>query len=1183
MKHRMNNDHTPRGGGLRWLLALAVASGSALLAQDDNETDGDIFELSPFSVEADDQRGYQATTTLAGTRLRSNLRDIGSSITVLTEEFLEDVGGTDAVSVLTYATNMEVAGPRGNFQGAPPSEAFRNTDETARMFSPSTSTRVRGLVEADNTRSYFRSFAGWDSYNVDRIDLLRGPNSILFGLGSPGGVVNASVVTASVASNHGEVGLVIDEHGTTRATADLNRVLLEDQLAIRVALLNDRQDFQQEGAYDNEERVFLTTKYRPAFLNSDSTTFELVLDYENGNGNSNRPRTAPPIDHVTPWFEPQTIQQIQLPEGTNYNGYANGVIPAMQIFADKASKTWLDGVSRNTTDGTINWFSAFGARLELDENYNGGWRVGRVFSHGALLPDGTTYTGNPNRARNLFGAAFLHQVVADTARGANELGHPFSNAFEPVALTDPSVFDFYNKLIDGPNKREWADFDQFRAVLSNTFMNQKFGYELSFFSEEVERGQTTFLSDSNRIFIDMFTEDIEGNPNPHFGKAYIQENTWQGNRTRDSEIDAFRASAYFDHDFRDAGSDGWLSRVLGRHVFNAALSEDKTLTDSRRFSRHVYSDELLNEMGWGPKRRFNNNTMVSMRTYISDDLSGRSTAAGANIDALDRFIIPEGGAISLRYFDRTWNAPDTVDPAAPWVNPLGQTWEEASNPANYVGWTTADFEIVDALSGSQADKDLATRVAVLQENTVESQILSWQGFLFNESLVGTFGWRKDQSDSIRMDAPERAEDNGDDVRPEVYNLGNGERFELETISRNYSVVAHLHKMLGNDRLPLNISLSYNSGENFNPTAGRLDMAGLPIEAPQGETEEIGVVFYTKDNRYMFKVAEFETKVRNASSAAIPANFRFNQFLALNGAAWKVEEGVLRDEYEAAVEKPDWSIDDQENIHLPAWREFEAAFAERFPSFIDSWLEDGTWNPSIEETTFRINGTTTEDNVSEGYEFEFVANPTDQLRLAFNASKTKALRDNVPGETTAAVYEFVQDAMFDGTEPTLAGQLRSGFDSDETIADFWLRENWANFSVVQQLNGQLAPELVEWRFNGLANYSFREGKLKGVGIGGAYRYESGSSVGFPRFFDEFGFVKADIDNPIERDATDRVDLWLSYQRPLMNEKINWKVQLNLFNIFGDNELIPTKANPDGTFAQFRIQEGTSWRLANTFEF
>jgi outer membrane receptor for ferric coprogen and ferric-rhodotorulic acid len=81
-------------------------------------TEEEIIVLSPFEVSATENTGYAAATTLAGNRLNTELRDIGSAVTVVTAEFLKDVGATDNKSLLSYTTNTEVGGAQGNFKGA---------------------------------------------------------------------------------------------------------------------------------------------------------------------------------------------------------------------------------------------------------------------------------------------------------------------------------------------------------------------------------------------------------------------------------------------------------------------------------------------------------------------------------------------------------------------------------------------------------------------------------------------------------------------------------------------------------------------------------------------------------------------------------------------------------------------------------------------------------------------------------------------------------------------------------------------------------------------------------------------------------------------------------------------------------------------------------------------------------
>src|SRR5690606_29291341 len=235
-------------------------------------------------------------------RIRTNLEDVGSSISVLTEELLDDVGATDNQSALVYAVGMEVAGPRGNFSGVRQSVSGEPSQETS-IANANANTRVRGLTSADNTRNYFLSDAPWDGYNVSRVDLQRGPNAILFGLGSPAGVVNASTDMATVAGNEGEVSVRFDQFGSLRGTINYNHVVLPDELAVRVAVLRDDEKFRQKPAYEEDERFYIAATYKPRFLNSGDSTFTLAGNYEIGDIESNRPRATTPLDYITPWWD----------------------------------------------------------------------------------------------------------------------------------------------------------------------------------------------------------------------------------------------------------------------------------------------------------------------------------------------------------------------------------------------------------------------------------------------------------------------------------------------------------------------------------------------------------------------------------------------------------------------------------------------------------------------------------------------------------------------------------------------------------------------------------------------------------------------------------------------------------------------------------------------------------------
>ena len=213
--------------------------------------DEDVLVLSPFTVSSEDGAdSYKAETTLGGSRIRTDLRDVASSITVVTKAFMKDINATNSGTLLQYTPNSEVSGGRGNFGGG-----IKDGARAPSVENLAPSTRLRGLVDADNTRDYFLSDIPWDGYNIDRVELQRGPNSILFGVGSPAGIINTTSTGASFKKSH-NVEARVDENGSIRSVVNFNEVLLPNELSVRVIGLWDDIKFQQKPAFRDDKRLF---------------------------------------------------------------------------------------------------------------------------------------------------------------------------------------------------------------------------------------------------------------------------------------------------------------------------------------------------------------------------------------------------------------------------------------------------------------------------------------------------------------------------------------------------------------------------------------------------------------------------------------------------------------------------------------------------------------------------------------------------------------------------------------------------------------------------------------------------------------------------------------------------------------------------------------------------------------
>lgn len=241
------------------LLTCALIPLGNLFAQQD-EGEEEVFDLSPFTVTGGQDIGYQATSTLAGTRIRTNLSDIGTSISIVNKEFLDDTASTNLQDVLIFTPNTEVGGVAGNFSASQGFGAGNPIPELERDDQQGGVSRIRGLAEADLTRNYFITEIPFDTYNVDRVAVQRGANSALFGLGSPGGIVNHTLIQADFLRDRGEFRFQTDQHATERASFRYNKILQDDRLALLVAGLYNNKQYEQEEAYAKDRRIYTSLR-----------------------------------------------------------------------------------------------------------------------------------------------------------------------------------------------------------------------------------------------------------------------------------------------------------------------------------------------------------------------------------------------------------------------------------------------------------------------------------------------------------------------------------------------------------------------------------------------------------------------------------------------------------------------------------------------------------------------------------------------------------------------------------------------------------------------------------------------------------------------------------------------------------------------------------------------------------
>ena len=164
---------------------------------------------------------YGVKATSSATRTETAVKDIPQSLSVISESQIEDQDLRSIADVLMYVPGATPGTGEGNRDQI----TLRGNNTTADFFIDG----VRDDVQ------YFR-----DLYNADRVEILRGPNAMIFGRGGGGGVVNRVLKRATL-KQHGEVSASGDSEGGVRFTADIDQPL-SDSAGVRV-----------NGVYENGE------------------------------------------------------------------------------------------------------------------------------------------------------------------------------------------------------------------------------------------------------------------------------------------------------------------------------------------------------------------------------------------------------------------------------------------------------------------------------------------------------------------------------------------------------------------------------------------------------------------------------------------------------------------------------------------------------------------------------------------------------------------------------------------------------------------------------------------------------------------------------------------------------------------------------------------------------------------
>ncbi len=992
---------------------------------------------------------------------------------------------------------------------------------------------------------------------------------MLFGTGSPAGIVNQSTTQAVLNKRQSQLQYRVGSFGSYRASVSTNQPL-GSKAAVFVAALYDSPGYERKPSYNVTRRQFVTLDFEP------TSKTKITADFENYDNHNSLPNFVAPLDYVTPWkqagrpaYNPITSMLTILDTGQVIGPY----------LASTLDPRWTPGLPVGTSQMTNSASSLFvptialegHTKMYIDQNNVVGFWAASPSSVSLNRPANTSLTGSQWYAytQELTSSVAPLAPLPAASTGATSYG-----TWYPVSITNKALYDWTKTSLDS------ANYDSKKAKTYHFEFQQQlpwgFNLDAGWFRQEYTDWSNQPLGSGNNplgIYVDTNLVGLNGQPNPYFGSPYV--NNYQSSTNWTYEINNnYRAMLEWEHDFTKNA--GW-TRWLGRHRVLGFWTRQEDNTHYLHF--------FTSFDGGDPRLLPNTNT---------NPANNYSWAGNANNFQRDYYL---------------GKNPDGVVQYSPALG--GSGFGMGSQLINVYNWTTNTYDQAQV----HLDSNLYYAGSGVGYNYVtdEARSIAWQGYLWKDRILPTLGWRRDNLD-IR--ATSLAGLTNSNQYLDGYAIpGIDSRMGTPLIlARNTKTLGVVVKPFqgwdaidnaaenGNFLADVIRGLSFhlNKSDNFTaPGSIEYDFFGNQLGKPQGKGKDWGVGLSMFHNKLYLNLDWYEADDQNApSSAAGTPIGRIERVDTSSFRSWADFVVRIRDGQDPTTK------DFANNSITPLTQTEQDTIAKMMQLAFD-------W------PTYRVAGTETDK--SKGMEASLIYNPMPNWTIKWDVGKQRSTYSDVAKQITD--WLAVRMPIWTSAVATDMPALVKMYNGQElSLQHFWtgygfnadarLTNNYGWTSVQGFYNSAVAPTVYtaiagqntqvpnerEWTSNLITNYEFTHGRLKGFSVGGAYRWEDKAIVGYYGSTDPNTYahpapgqsvmVLPDINRPIYTPSQTHIDLWIAYATELpkiFGKHVAAKFQFNVRDVTQNGGLLPILYNFDGTPAEYRIMDPRTYFFTTTLTF
>lgn len=531
------------------LLTLPLAAQSASTTA---PAAGESISLEEFNVTAVKTSGYRATNSITATGIGAAISEVPIAISTVTNQFISDTVGLELRDALNYVPGV-VTNPRSE------------STFVVRGFS--------GLIGYRNGQYRRQLFPTW---NIDRVEVVKGPAAIFFGAVRPGGIINYVTMKPEFGTTFTEVKVTAGNEDFYRGELFHNQALSDD-LAVRVGLGGFDVKGERQFEYKRENYAGLSLSWKPTANQQLTVDLETInraafylssYDYRALSNSRYLYNSAVPAAN-----QATTAAASNVRSWLNANGYAS--VPTFDVFAPIFPGSDPYGFATSLTNDAeqkqksrtvdIDYLVKFSDRVVWQTSLNYAYDDTR----GIQISDGETrpYANGTIRFRT---ENFIN--VRDSYNLDNKITWRFDlgptqhtlqvgQEYQWVKFNRPGYIDASNRYNESVGNNNSAPYvtgyrPGIDAPVSVKALNAASGQSFNIERDDVSEAQGYFVANQSKLF--------DGRANLLYGARY---NKFGGSRrwnrpVANSSLSSTTASKLIDYDLV-AGKGGWTPQVGG--------------------------------------------------------------------------------------------------------------------------------------------------------------------------------------------------------------------------------------------------------------------------------------------------------------------------------------------------------------------------------------------------------------------------------------------------------------------------------------------------------------------------------------------------------------------------------------------------------------------------------------------